>query len=116
VQFYVERSYYDAREGTLSVEGQVFKVSQASGCFVELSATSASFGPDGGSGSFQVTTHCAWRTVVEGGANWVVLTRGDRANGSGPVTFTVAPNGGPARTATLVVEDKYRFTIHQSGR
>lgn len=116
VQFLVEPSVYEARDGTLTIAGQNFRASQERGCKVELSATSASFGPEGGSGQFQVTTYCPWRTLVEGGANWVVLTRGDRANGSGPVSFTVAPNDGPARTATLLVEDHDRFTIYQAGR
>jgi hypothetical protein len=53
---------------------------------------------------------------VEGGASWVTLTRGDRANGDGPVTFVVAPNPGPARSATLLVEDHDRFIIYQAGR
>lgn len=116
VQFDVQESSFEPRSGRLTIAGHVFTASQASGCTLELSATSANFGPEGGAGGFQVTTDCRWKTLVEGGSGWVVLTRGDLANGSGPVAFTVAPNDGPARTATLVIEDKYRFTIHQAAR
>jgi len=94
----------------------VFTASQARGCGIALSATSASVGPDGGAGAFTVFTSCPWRTLVESGSSWVTLTRGDRANGDGPVTFVVAPNDGPPRTATLLVEDHDRFTIYQAGR
>jgi hypothetical protein len=116
VSLIVASSVYVARTGTVSVAGLTFTASQARGCQVELSATSASFGPEGGSGSFQVTTYCPWRTLVEGGDGWMILTRGDRGNGSGPVWFTVAPNDGPARSATLLVEDHHRFTVYQGGR
>lgn len=116
VFFDVQQSSYEPRDGRLTIAGQVFTVKQASGCTIDLSATSVSFGPEGGAGSFQVTTDCRWKTLVEGGAGWVVLTRGDSGNGSGPVTFTVAPNDGSSRSATLVIEDKYRFRIDQAGR
>jgi hypothetical protein len=116
VSFAAAPSIFEARTGTLAIAGLTFTASQARGCVVALSASSASFGPDGGTGGFTVSYGCTWRTLVEGGADWVRLTRGDRASGDGPVTFVVAPNPGPARSATLLVEDHDRFTIYQAGR
>jgi hypothetical protein len=116
VSFAVAPSIFEARSGTITVAGVVFTAAQARGCAVALSARSASFAPEGGTGAFTVYTACPWRTLVENGAGWVTLTRGDRANGDGPVTFTVAPNDGPPRSATLLVEDHDRFTIYQAGR
>jgi hypothetical protein len=116
VSYAVASSIFEARSGIISVAGKTFTASQARGCVVSISATSASFSADGGSGGFQVMTSCPWNTVLVGGAGWVTLTRGGHGNGDGPVTFTVQPNDGPARSATLVVEDHFVFTINQAGR
>jgi hypothetical protein len=80
-----------------------------------LSATSASFGTQGGAGNIavQAPSSCAW--TVTASAPWVALTSAPSGNGDGTISFTVAANGGAAtRDATLSVSGQ-AFTVSQSG-
>ncbi len=91
------------RTGTLTLAGQTFTVTQASGCTYSLSPTSAQAGAAGGNLGTTLTASdpaCAW--TATSGASWV---SGLPASGSGsaPVGFSVAANPGPARMATLSI-------------
>ena len=79
-------------------------------------ASSASVGVGGGNGAASVTASTgtcnwsAWSTV-----SWITLTSGAVNTGSAAVGYAVAPNPGPARTGTIVVQGGNSITITQSG-
>ncbi len=79
-------------------------------------ASSASVGVGGGNGVANVTASTgtcnwsAWSTV-----SWITLTSGAINTGNGAVGYAVAPNPGPARTGTIVVQGGNSITITQSG-
>jgi hypothetical protein len=104
------------RTGTIFVAGQTVTAVQRRFCRFDLSPSSASFGPTGGSGSFRVRTDggCEWRAATLAGVDWVRVTRGASGNGNGTVEFVVAPNPGGSRTTQIMVEDQ-PFTITQGG-
>jgi len=81
------------------------------GCSYTLNEYSASFPPDGGTGSFNVSTtaECAWNATTT--SSWVTIEAGAGA-GPGSVDYTVAANVGlSSRSATIKVEGKiYRVT------
>src|SRR5256714_3930691 len=99
--------------GLLIVAEQTFPVHLGSDpCTYTLSPTSANWSPAGGSGATGVQTPggCGWTATSND--SWLTITKISRDNGGGGVTYSVAPNPGPARTGTLTVAGK-TFTINQ---
>jgi uncharacterized protein (TIGR03437 family) len=96
-----------ARNGTLTIAGQVFTVNQASGvCTYSLSPTSRSFGSGGGSDSVAVTvtgSNCGpWAALSN--VDWIAVQGGASTTGSGSVSYSVAPNtGATSRTGTITI-------------
>ena len=76
--------------------------------------TASAFGAAGGTGSVPVTaaTGCTWTAASS--ATFVAISSGASGNGNGTVAFTVAPNTGAARSATLTITGT-TFTITQSA-
>ncbi|HET6979041.1 MAG TPA: PQQ-binding-like beta-propeller repeat protein [Pyrinomonadaceae bacterium] len=83
-------------------------------CVTSLSQSIQSFTSSGGSSSFNVTASgsCNWTAVP--GDSFVSITSGANGAGNGTVSFNVAANFGPQRTATIVVGGQ-TFVITQSG-
>ena len=84
-------------------------------CSVSFSPTGYSFGTAGGPASFAVTTSpagCAW--TVSSGASWISVNGSSSRNGSDSVSYTVAANGGLARTGTINVAGQ-NHTVTQGG-
>ncbi len=82
-------------------------------CGYTLVPSSASFGAEGGSGSFGVSTGsgCAWTAIS--GAGWITTT--SSGNDSGTVTYFVAANtNAAARSGTITVGGQ-NFTIQQAA-
>jgi Viral BACON domain/Putative binding domain, N-terminal len=114
---------YDApRDGIIMVRwptptaGQNIRVSQA-GCTYAVSRSSISFASSGGSGTFDVIQQsvpntcgsatqdrCVWTATSN--VPWITVTSSMPRAGDNPVTFTVAPNTGPAREGRITVRDK----------
>jgi hypothetical protein len=96
------------REGTLTIAGQVFTVSQRAGslsnCAYSISLSLGKFKGRGGTGNIGVTTaaECAWQASSD--VNWITFTSSASGTGSGEVHFTVAPNPAP-------IKRKGRITI-----
>ncbi|MDQ6665931.1 MAG: hypothetical protein M3Z23_16240 [Acidobacteriota bacterium] len=87
----------------------------ASGCVYTLNPASQSFGSNGGSGSFTITTSagCAWTPTSS--SPFITVTSGGTGNGNGTVAYSVAANsGGGPRGGTIGIAGK-AFTISQSG-
>lgn len=106
-----------ARSAIITVGNTQRRVEQASGCAVALTPSGASFGNQGGPGSFSVSTApgCAWSTRTS--ANFVTQLT---ASGVGPgtVSYRVGPSMA-LRSAQIVVSSSTNelsntFTITQA--
>ena len=84
-------------------------------CATSLSSTSQSFTNAGGTGSFTVNApgSCNW-TAVSSNTSFITVTSGANGTGNGTVNFSVAANGGPPRSGTIVAGGQ-TFTINQAG-
>ena len=100
------------RDGTITIAGQTFTVSQAAAaqCSFSISPTMQSVPAQGGNVSVQVTTAsgCAW--TATSGAMWVNVSGG--GDGNGTVTVAVAANTGDSRTGTATIAGQV-FTVTQ---
>ncbi|MBI4768084.1 MAG: FG-GAP repeat protein [Deltaproteobacteria bacterium] len=85
----------------------------ASNCTYLISPSSASFSASGGSGSVSVTTQsgCNWGTSAT--ASWVAINSVS-GTGTGTMRYTVSPNSGTARSASLTVAGNV-FTVTEAG-
>ena len=103
------------RTGTLTIAAQTFTVNQAAPCSFGIAPNGANVDTPGGSGSVAITTAagCAW-TAASNNPDWITITSPASGNGSGNLSFTVAANGGPARTGTLTIAGQ-TFTINQAA-
>jgi hypothetical protein len=100
-----------ARTGTFRVQGQTFTVNQENGCAYSVSPSSVSIGAAGGSDGATVSTEAGCTWSVQSDVPWIT---GSQGSGSGPVTFSVAPNVGPARQGTLSIGSA-TLTVHQAS-
>jgi WD40 repeat protein len=99
--------------GLLIVAEQTFPIHLGSDpCTYTLTSASADWSPAGGTGATGVQTPsgCGW--TASSNDNWLAITKISRDNGGGGVTYSVAPNPGPARTGTLTIAGK-TFTVNQ---
>ena len=83
-------------------------------CSYVASPTAFTISAGGGSGTVNVTAAagCAWTS--NNANSWITIQSGS-GNGNGAATFTVAPNSGAARTATITVANQ-AVTITQNGQ
>ncbi len=83
-------------------------------CSYALSSSGSAMAAAGGTGSVGVTAgaKCGWTATSS--ASWVTITSGAAGLGTATVGFTVAPNGGAARTATLLVAGQV-YTVSQAA-
>lgn len=113
----VDYSYSDntgssPRTGTLTIASRTFAVTQSgAGCTVRLSPLTAAFPGEGGTGSIAVTSTCAWTATTT--ANWISIVTGSTGSGNGTVSYRIAPNTGPSRTAAIQIGDQ-TFTVTQA--
>jgi all-beta uncharacterized protein/BACON domain-containing protein len=118
VNFDVATNSGAARNGTLTIAGQTFTVSQngvgGQPCTFSLSPTSQSIGAAGGPGTSSVTAGngCAWTATSN--VPWITITAGAAGTGNGTVNFTTAANSAPARQGTLTIAGQ-TFTVNQSA-
>jgi hypothetical protein len=91
------------RNGTITIGGQTFTVTQLHGCITSISPSSASYGNSGGSGTVGVTAGagCTW-TAASNNA-WITITSGASGTSNGTVGYTVGANTAPARTGTITI-------------
>jgi WD40 repeat protein len=113
VRYTATNSSSSSMTGLLIIAEQTFAVHLGSDpCTYTLTSTSADWSPAGGSGATGVQTPggCGWTAWSNN--DWLTITKISRDNGGGGVTYSVAPNPGPARTGTLTVAGQ-TFTINQ---
>ena len=115
VSFVVRENTGPARQGSLTIAGQQFNVTQAgipvANCSYSITPAFDSFNETGGTGTINVTAGqgCSWQ--AKSNAAWVTITSG-AGSGSGTVSYTVATNTGPPRKAIITVAGK-SFSIKQ---
>jgi hypothetical protein len=76
-------------------------------CQTTVSASTAAFGPSGGTGTASVGAprECSWTASTQ--ASWITLNPPTSGQGDGSVSFRVAENPDPvARNGTVVVSDR----------
>jgi hypothetical protein len=114
VRFTVAANTGPGRTGALTIAGQTFAVTQASGCDATLDPTSRTFTRDPATSTIAVTivAGCAWTATTSD--DWITITAGASGTGNGTVTFTIERLMGnePFRTGTILVAGK-TFTVRQ---
>jgi hypothetical protein len=115
VRLLVEANRGAARTATLTIAGQAFALSQASGCTATIKPTNydAGRGPDDIRITVTTDAGCSWTATSP--ESWVTVAEGRSGSGSGTVRLLVEPNSGAPRTATLTIAGE-RFTLRQVGR
>jgi hypothetical protein len=105
VSFSVGANTGPVRNGTINLQGQIFTVSQASGCSFSINPISRNFGASGGAGSVLVSASnaaCSWTATSN--AAWLTITSGASGAGNGTVNYAVSSNpGATGRSATLTI-------------
>lgn len=105
-----------ARQGTLTIAGQTFTISQAAGCTIAINPTSRTIGAGGGTGTVNVTAPagCTWTAVSN--ASWITIVTGTGGSGNGTVLYLVAikpPTPSGNRVGTMTIGGK-TFTVTQT--
>ncbi len=115
VVYAVTQNTGPARNGTITIGGQTFTVSQDSGCSFSISPTYAYIGVGGGSGTFNVyaTAGCSW-TASNGGNSWITITPPGAGNGNGTVGYTVGGNRGGDRYGFPIIAGQSLFVYQFS--
>jgi len=105
-----------ARQGTLTIAGQTFTISQATGCTFAINPTSRTIGAAGGAGTVNVTAAagCTWTAVSN--ASWITIVTGAGGSGNGTVSYTVAikPPTPPGNRVGTVTIGGQTFTVTQT--
>ena len=112
VQFSVDPNPGAARSGTLTVAGQTFTITQASGCSYIIAPTSQTLPASGGDNFVGVTApgSCGWTAASS--VPWARITAGTSGTGNGTVQYTADPNPGAARSGTFTIAGQ-TFTLSQ---
>ena len=106
-----------ARNGTLTIAGQTYTVTQSAlpTCSFSITPTAQSIGAIGGAGdTIDVSTAsgCTWSATSN--ASWLTITSGASGSGDGAVNFLVLANAGGSRVGTLTVAG-HTFTVSQAS-
>lgn len=95
--------------------GTVHRIVASPACTYSINPTSASFGPQAGTGSVTVTagTGCSWTATSN--ASWITITGGSGGNGNGTVTYSVAAYTGKPkkRNGTMTIAGQ-TFSVKQA--
>ena len=114
VQLVVGPNTDAVRTGTVTIAGQTFTVTQASGCTYSIAPASQNVPAGGGTGSFAVNASgtCAWTAAAN--VPWITVTSAPSGNGNGTVQFSAAANTAAARSGTITVAGQ-TFMVTQDG-
>lgn len=104
-----------ARSGAVSIAGQTFTVSQASGCSAAVTPSSITSGPDGGPQDVNISTGagCSWTAASE--APWIAIMGPSGGSGNGRVRLGINPNTGPARSGAATIAAQTVTVNQESG-
>jgi len=114
VNYLVGANTGPARDGTMTIAGQVVTIHQESGCPYGIDSTSAEVPSGGSTGSVGVTAGDGCQWAAASNVSWILITSGASGTGSGAVNYSVGANTGPARGGTLTIAGQ-TFTVHQAA-
>ncbi len=105
------------RTATITIAGLTHTIIQESGCVYAITPTNVNVSAVGTTGlTIEVAANdasCPWTAVAS--EPWVTITSGDSGTGNGTVTYNVAANPGPTRTATITVGDQVHTITQADG-
>jgi hypothetical protein len=120
VNYTVAANAGPSRAGSMTIAGDggstTFNLSQIGGCSISVSPKSYSFQSLGGSSSLYVYASdpsCPW--TVTSDQTWVTFPGVGTGIGDGIISYTVAPNTGPARDAGILLNAVPVLSVSQSG-
>jgi hypothetical protein len=114
VQVVVSPNPGPARSGAVVIAGQGLTVAQANGCAYAATPLTHAITSAVGKGTVLVSTNSACRWGASSPVAWITVQESSIV-GTGVLTFDVAANPGPARTATLTVAG-HAVTVNQAAR
>ena len=103
-----------SRQGTLTIGGKPFVVTQAESCSFAISPEQVSVGAAAGSTNVSVTTAsgCPW--TASSNAPWLSIAAGANGSGNGTVQVALEVNAAGPRTGTATIAGK-AFTVNQGS-
>ena len=111
VQLAIATNSGPVRQGSVAIAGKSLPVSQANGCTYAATPTAHTLNGLAGRGTVLVSTHSACRWGASSQVPWITVQESSIV-GTGVLTFNVAANPGPTRTATFTVAG-YTVTVTQ---
>ena len=104
------------RQGDININGERLRILQAaSPCRIDITPRSQIVGAAGGVGMVSVTAAagCSWNATSQD--SWLTLTPPASGTGNGTIDFSVAPNSGAERSATVSVAGQTFAVIQASA-
>ncbi len=98
------------RTASIAIAGAGFTLLQSGACSYSLSNNQATFPSSGGSGSFLVTSACAWTASTT--SSWIAVTYSPT---SGVVSYQVAGNTDSASRTGFITVGNQTYSIIQAG-
>jgi all-beta uncharacterized protein len=114
VQLAIAANSGPARQGSLAIAGKGLPVSQANGCTYAATPTTHTLSGAAGKGTVLVSTNSACRWGASSPVPWITVQESSIV-GTGVLTFNVAANPGPTRTATFTVAG-HSVTVNQGSQ
>ena len=104
-----------SRQGTLTIGGKSFVVTQAESCSFAISPEQVSVGAAAGSTNVSVTTAsgCAWTAASN--APWLTVVSGANGSGPGAVRVDAQANAGAPRNGTVTIAGQTLTVTQGSG-
>jgi hypothetical protein len=117
VTFSVAPNSGPERQGSVQIEDRTFTILQGAAplqCAREITPSSVTLGPNGGSGTVRVTTPtgCTWSAQTS--VSWLTIVGPASGSGAASVSYVVQPNPGAPRTGTAQIAGEV-FTVTQSN-
>ncbi len=114
VQFSASANTGGLRTGTIRAAGQVFTVTQESGCNATVTPDTINQPPAAGSQNVSVSTNadCSW--IASSGESWIAIAPPPGGTGNGTVQLDIHTNIGPARSGTVTIAAR-TVTVNQAS-
>jgi uncharacterized protein (TIGR03437 family) len=102
------------RTGRITVGDATFTVQQeGAACTSSIAPSTQSLPAAGGTGSFTLTTNCAWQAAST--APWLSITSSTTGSGNATITFSAPPNLSPQSRSASITVGTTAFTVTQEG-
>ncbi len=105
----------EPRSGSIQIGEQTYTVGQFGGtCFYSLTPQLSSLAVVGGSGTFAVSSTCAWTAVSD--SDWLVVQGSASGTGSGTVSWGASQNLSPSPRSGSIRVGTGVFVVSQPGQ